>query len=85
VSRKRVIRLMQEEGLAARTRKRFRCTTNSNHDQPVAPNRLDRQFTAAASNQRWVGDTSEFVIGESGKLYLGPSSICTRASSWGGR
>lgn len=70
VSRKRVIRLMQEEGLAARTRKRFRCTTNSNHDQPVAANLLDRQFTAVAPNQRWVGDTTEFVVGESGKLYL---------------
>ena len=70
VSRKRVIRLMQEQGLAARTRKRFTCTTNSNHDQPVAANLLDRQFTAVAPNQRWVGDTTEFVIGESGKLYL---------------
>jgi putative transposase len=70
VSRKRVIRLMQEEGLKARVRKRFKCTTMSDHDQPVAPNLLDRQFTAAAANQRWVGDTSEFRIGETGKLYL---------------
>jgi transposase InsO family protein len=70
VSRKRVIRLMQEEGLKARVRKRFKCTTMSDHDQPVAGNLLDRQFTAAAPNQRWVGDTTEFVIGESGKLYL---------------
>jgi transposase InsO family protein len=70
VSRKRVIRLMQEEQLHARVRKRFRCTTDSDHAQPVAANLLDRQFTAAAPNQRWVGDTTEFVIGESGKLYL---------------
>ena len=42
----------------------------SDHDQPVAANLLDRQFTADAPNQRWVGDTTEFVIGESGKLYL---------------
>jgi putative transposase len=70
VSRKRVIRLMQEEGLKARVRKRFKCTTMSDHDQPVAANLLDRQFTAAAPNHRWVGDTTEFVIGESGKLYL---------------
>ena len=70
VSRKRVIRLMQVEGLKARVRKRFKCTTMSDHDQPVAANLLDRQFTAAAPNQRWVGDTTEFVIGESGKLYL---------------
>jgi transposase InsO family protein len=70
VSRKRVIRLMQEEGLKARVRKRFTCTTMSDHDQPVAANLLDRQFTAEAPNQRWAGDTTEFVIGESGKLYL---------------
>jgi putative transposase len=70
VSRKRVIRLMQEEQLKARVRKRFTCTTMSDHDLPVAGNLLDRQFTAEAPNQRWVGDTTEFVIGESGKLYL---------------
>jgi transposase InsO family protein len=70
VSRKRIIRLMQEEGLKARARKRFKCTTMSDHDQPVAANLLDGQFTADAPNRRWVGDTTEFVIGESGKLYL---------------
>jgi transposase InsO family protein len=70
VSRKRVIRLMQADGLKARARKRFKCTTMSDHDQPVAANLLDRQFTADAPNRRWVGDTTEFVIGESGKLYL---------------
>src|SRR5207245_8762996 len=42
VSRKRVIRLMQEDGLKARARKRFKCTTMSDHDQPVAANLLDR-------------------------------------------
>jgi transposase InsO family protein len=61
---------MQEDGLRARPRKRFKNTTMSDHDQPVAANLLDREFTAAAPNQRWVGDTTEFVIGESGKLYL---------------
>jgi putative transposase len=70
VSKKRVARLMREEGLKARPRKRFKHTTMSDHDQPVADNVLDRQFTAAAPNQRWVGDTTEFVIGESSKLYL---------------
>jgi len=70
VSRKRVVRLMQEEGLQARQRKRYKLTTMSDHDQPVAANLLDRQFEAAAPNQRWVGDTTEFVIGGSGKLYL---------------
>jgi len=70
VSRKRVVRLMQEDGLRARHRKRYKLTTMSDHDQPVAANLLDRQFEADAPNQRWVGDTTEFVIGSSGKLYL---------------
>ena len=70
VSRKRVARLMQEDGLKARARKRYKSTTMSDHDQPVAANLLDRQFAAEAPNQRWVGDTTEFVIGESGKMYL---------------
>ena len=70
VSRKRLVRLMQEDGLRARLRKRYKVTTMSDHDQPVAANLLDRQFDADAPNQRWVGDTTEFVIGTSGKLYL---------------
>ena len=71
VSEKRVRRLMREEGLRGKAPKRFKQTTNSDHDDPIAANLLDRDFTAAAPNQRWVGDTTEFVIGDSGaKLYL---------------
>ena len=70
VSRKRVVRLMQEQGLKARAKKRFKSTTMSEHDQPVAANILNREFTAPAPNRRWVGDTTEFLIGSSGKLYL---------------
>jgi len=83
VSLKRVIRLMQEEGLRARIRKPFKWTTMNDYDQPVAANLLERQFTAAAPNRRWVGDTTEFVIGESGKLYLG--AILDLFSRVGGR
>jgi transposase InsO family protein len=70
VSRKRVVRLMQEEGLVARARKRFKATTMSDHDQPVAANLLDRRFDAAGANQSWVGDTTELLVGNGGKLYL---------------
>lgn len=70
VSRKRVIRLMQEEGLVARARKRFKSTTMSDHDQPVAANLLAQRFEAEAPNQRRVGDTTELVIGGSQKLFL---------------
>jgi transposase InsO family protein len=70
VSRKRTIRLMQEAGLKARIRKRYQVTTDSDHDQPIADNVLRQEFDADRPNQRWAGDTSQFVVGESGKLYL---------------
>src|SRR5262249_14350577 len=61
VSRKRVIRLMQEDGLVARVRRRYRCTTVSEHDQPVAANLLDRNFAAERPNHRWLGDATELL------------------------
>jgi putative transposase len=70
VSRKRIARLMRAEGLKARPRKRFKYSTMSDHDQPVAANLLERQFTATVPNERWVGDASEFVVGEGGRMYL---------------
>ena len=70
VSRKRVVRVMQEEGLRARGRTRFRCTTRRDPAHPVAANLLNREFTAEAQNQRWVGDTTAWVIGSDGTLYL---------------
>ena len=70
VSRKRVARLMREQDLVARRRRRYKCTTMSDHDQPVAANLLARRFEADMPNQRWVGDTTELRIGESGRLFL---------------
>jgi len=70
VSEKRVGRLMREDGLRGRTRRRFTLTTMSDHDDPIAPNLLDRAFTAAAPNERWVSDTTEVVIGNGQKLYV---------------
>jgi transposase InsO family protein len=70
VSEKRVGRLMREDGLRGRTRRRFKTTTMSDHADPVAPNLLERAFTAQAPNQRWVSDTTEFVIGTGHKMYL---------------
>ena len=69
VSRKRVIRLMQAEGLVARARRRYRCTTMSDHEQPVAANLLGREFNAERPNQRWIGDTTELVT-PGGRLFL---------------
>ena len=69
VGRNRVIRLMQAGGHVARVRRRYRSTTMSEHDQPVAANLLNREFEATAPNQRWVGDTTELLTA-SGKFFL---------------
>lgn len=69
VSRKRVVRLMQEQGLVARARRRYKATTASDHGQPIAPNLLCQNFAASAPNERWVGDTTELLV-NGGKLYL---------------
>ena len=84
ISEKRVGRLMRDEGLRGRGRRRFTVTTMSDHDDAVAANVLDRQFTAAAPNQRWASDTTEFRIGESQKLYLAVIlDLCSRfAAGW---
>ncbi len=63
VSGKRVARLMRAEGLRARPKKWFRRTAVPPNEQPVAPNLLDRDFTAANPNERWVSDTTEFIAG----------------------
>jgi putative transposase len=83
VSRKRVVRLMQEDRLQARARKRFKCTTMSDHDQPVAANLLARDFTAEAPNQRWVGDVklkSSVVLrnGKCARRESRASRVCCR-------
>lgn len=66
---KRVARLMREEGLVGRHRRRYHCTTMSDHTQPVAANILDQVFIALGPNQRWVGDTTELSI-PNGRLFL---------------
>jgi transposase InsO family protein len=69
VGRKRVIRLMQEQGLIGRPKKKFVVTTDSNHTLEIAPNVLDRDFTASAPNQKWAGDITYLKTPE-GWLYL---------------
>jgi transposase InsO family protein len=60
---------MQENGLSAVPKPRFRRTTDSNHEYPIAPNLLERRFTAARPNEVWVGDIT-YVWTEEGWLYL---------------
>ena len=68
-SRKRVSRLMRLSNLVAHLPKRYRNTTNSNHDQPIASNVLNREFTAVAPNTKWTADITYIWTGE-GWLYL---------------
>jgi putative transposase len=67
---KTVARLMRENALFSRVKRRFRVrTTDSRHDHRVAPNRLDRQFTQTRPNRAWVADLTYVPTGE-GWLYL---------------
>jgi transposase InsO family protein len=69
-SRKRVARLMRQTGLASRRRPKRRVhTTDSAHSRPVARNLLQRDFSAAVPNQKWLGDMMGIWTGE-GWLYL---------------
>jgi transposase InsO family protein len=65
----RVARLMQRAGLRAVQKQRRVRTTDSQHSDPVAPNLLQRDFTAPAPNRKWLTDiTAVWTTG--GWLYL---------------
>ena len=68
-SNNRIRRLMRENGLVSALKSKFKATTNSNHNYPVSPNLLNKDFTAQAKNQKWVGDIT-YVATEEGWLYL---------------
>ena len=69
VGRHRVARLMRQEGLRSKRRRRYRVTTNSDHHHPVAANVLERDFTADAENCKWAADIT-YVWTRCGWLYL---------------
>jgi putative transposase len=58
VNEKKVAKIMQKNGLVARKKKRFRATTDSKHDDPIAPNLLARDFTTNRPNEAWVTDVT---------------------------
>ena len=69
VSTKKVATMMREEGLVARAKKRFRATTDSKHDDPIAPNILERNFITEEKNDTWVTDVT-CIWTRSGWLFL---------------
>ncbi len=68
-TKKRVARLMRQNGLKGQRKYRKIITTNSKHDFPVAANVLNREFKAEKPNQKWVADITYIPTGE-GWLYL---------------
>jgi putative transposase len=69
VGRKRVVRLMSKLGIGARPKRKFKATTDSEHDSPIAKNVLDRDFTTAEPDRAWVADMT-YIWTTEGWLYL---------------
>ncbi len=69
IGRKRVARLMREQGLQGVMPRKFRVTTDSEHDHRIAKNLLDRDFTAMGPNEKWATDITYIWTAE-GWLYL---------------
>lgn len=68
--RKRGLRVGKQHGIRARGKRRFRvATTDSRHDLPIAPNRLDRNFSPLRPDAAWSGDIT-YIATEEGWLYL---------------
>jgi putative transposase len=64
-----VAQVMREAGIAAKTKRKFRQTTDSNHPYPVAENVLDRNFDPEKPNMSWVADVT-YIATREGWLYL---------------
>jgi transposase InsO family protein len=74
-----VAAIMKERNIRSKMHRKFRVlTTDSNHDNPVAPNTLDRQFAADLPNQKWCVDITCVATGQ-GWLYLAAViDLCSR-------
>ena len=69
ISRTRTRRLMKQQSLESKSRRKFKATTNSNHGRPVAPNLLDREFMVGQRNTVYAGDIT-YIPTDEGWLYL---------------
>jgi putative transposase len=78
IGKKRVARLMQQEGIVAKRRKKFCITTDSKHADPIAPNVLNRVFEVALPNTAWVTDVT-YIWSLQGWVYLAAIlDLCSR-------
>jgi transposase InsO family protein len=74
-----VARLMRKNGIRSKTRKKYKATTDSNHDLPVAENILNRDFIACTRNRKWVSDIT-YIGTDEGWMYLaGILDLCDGA------
>jgi len=74
----RVARLMRKNNIKAKRVKKFKMTTDSKHNHPVAPNLLKQDFTATAINEKWVSDIT-YIYTQEGWLYLAVIlDLCSR-------
>ena len=68
-SKSRVARVMRRNGIRAKTKRKFKATTDSKHRFPVASNKLNREFNPSVPNQSWAGDIT-YISTKEGWLYL---------------
>lgn len=69
VSKRRVSRLMKENGIISRIKRKFKATTDSKHSYNIAPNLLNQQFKVSRKSQVWVSDIT-YIKTEKGWVYL---------------
>ena len=68
-NRKRIVRIMRINGIRAKTKRKYKRTTDSNHSYPVAENILGQDFTSTVLNKIWVSDIT-YIWTKEGWLYL---------------
>lgn len=69
IGRNRVIKLMKQQNLQAKAKRKYKATTDSNHDFGYQPNRLEQQFNVMHPNQVYAGDIT-YIHTQEGWLYL---------------
>jgi len=69
ISRRRIGRLMKKAGLSCKTKRKYKLTTDSKHNNPIAPNLLERKFNVMEQDRYYVGDITYIQTWE-GWLYL---------------
>jgi putative transposase len=80
VGRRRIARLMRDNGLQARQKRRFKRTTDSHHAWPVAPNLLDQDFTATEPDKKWAPTSPTCGPAKAG--CISPSSSTCSHAGW---